>query len=340
VRGARLLLAAVALAVVAPAGAQAPGYRSATTRILAEGRAASALIAHGSGGRLYAKFARQFRAQVSLPQLLQIIGSTLSQAPVGPVRGESALPLAPDEGIYEGDYAWGAKTLAITLVFDARGRIAGGLVQERKPLPPDPHAGYRQHTRLRLPFDGTWWVFWGGATERQNYHVIAPDQRHAWDILVWRNGGTHRRDGKHLTDYWAFGRRILAPAPARVIEAVDGLPDNVPGHMDPQHAAGNHVVLDLGHGEYALIAHLRHGSVAVKVGDRVRTGQLLGRCGNSGNTSEPHVHFHVQDSPTLFRAKGVPVEFSDYLADGRRVDHGIPLQGQFVRDPGTQRVGS
>ncbi len=68
-RGARLLLAAVVLAVAAPAGAQAPGYRSAAARILAEGRAASTLIAHGSGGRLYAKFAPQFRAQVSLPQL-------------------------------------------------------------------------------------------------------------------------------------------------------------------------------------------------------------------------------------------------------------------------------
>ena len=66
----------------------------------------------------------------------------------------------------------------------------------------------------------------------------------------------------------------------------------------------------------------------------MRTGQLLGRCGNSGNTSEPHVHFHVQDGPTVFRAKGLPVEFSDYVADGRRVAHGIPVQGQFVRDPG------
>lgn len=330
-RGARLLLAAVALAFVAPAGGQAPGYRSATTRILAEGRVASALLADGRAGRLYAQFTPQFRAQVSLLQLTQTIGATLGKAPVGPVRGESALPLAPDEGIYEGDYRWGKKTLAITLVFDTRGRIAGGLVQERKPLPPDPHAGYRQHVKLRLPFNGIWWVFWGGATERQNYHVIAPDQRHAWDILVWRNGGTHRGDGKRLTDYWAFGWPILAPAPARVIEAVDGLPDNVPGHMDPQHAAGNHVVLDLGHGEYALIAHLRHGSVAVKVGDRVRTGELLGRCGNSGNTSEPHVHFHVQDGPTLFREEGLPVEFSEYVADGRRVAHGIPVQGQFVR---------
>ena len=64
----------------------------------------------------------------------------------------------------------------------------------------------------------------GGATERQNYHVIAPDQRHAWDILVWRNGGTHRGDGKRLTDYWAFGRPILSPAPARVIEAINSCP--------------------------------------------------------------------------------------------------------------------
>ena len=113
---------------------------------------------------------------------------------------------------------------------------------------------------------------------------------------------------------------------------VKRLPDNAPGHMDSEHAAGNHVVLDLGHGEYALIAHLERGSVVVKVGDRVRTGQLLGRCGNSGNTSEPHVHIHVQDGPILFLYKGLPVEFSDYFADGKRVAHGIPLQGQFVRN--------
>jgi murein DD-endopeptidase MepM/ murein hydrolase activator NlpD len=330
----RLILAAAAVVLAAPAAAQAPGYRAAKTRIVAEGRAASALIATGRAGRLYAKFTPQFRAQVPLEQLTMLIGSTLSKAPVGAIRSESALPLAPDEGIYQADRRWGAKMLAITLVFDARGKIAGGLVQERRPLPPDPHAGYRQNTRLGLPFDGTWWVFWGGATELQNYHVVAMDQRHAWDIVVWRNGGTHRGDGKRLTDYWAFGRRILAPAPARVIEVVDGLRDNAPHVMDAKHPAGNHVVLDLGRGEYALIAHLRRGSVAVKVGDRVRTGQLLGRCGNSGNTSEPHVHFHVQDGPTLFVAEGLPVEFSDYLADGRRVRHGIPVQGQFVRNVG------
>ena len=103
-------------------------------------------------------------------QLGQLVGATRTTAPIGRVLGESALPLSPDEAIYQVDRAWGTKSLAIELVFDGRGRIAGGLIQERKPLPPDPHAGYRQHTKLRLPFDGTWWVFWGGATERQNYH--------------------------------------------------------------------------------------------------------------------------------------------------------------------------
>ncbi len=132
------------------------------------------MIAGGHGGRLYAQFTPQFRAQVSLPQLTTTIGATLGKAPVGVVRGESALPLAPDEGIYQGDYRWGAKTLAITLVFDARGRIAGGLVQERKPLPPDPHAGYRQHVKLRLPFDGTWWSSGAERPSARNYHVIAP----------------------------------------------------------------------------------------------------------------------------------------------------------------------
>ena len=95
--------------------------------------------------------------------------------------------------------------------------------------------------------------------------------------------------------------------------------------------AGNHVVLDLGHGEYALLAHMQRGSVRVRVGDRVRTGDVLGLTGNSGNSSEPHLHFHVQDRPGLFGgARGLPVSFVDYRADGRRVARGTPVQGQFI----------
>ena len=90
-------------------------------------------------------------------------------------------------------------------------------------------------------------------------------------------------------------------------------------------------MLELGNGEYAVVAHMQKGSVRVRIGDRVRAGALLGRTGNSGNSSEPHLHFHLQDRPGLFAgARGVPISFVDYRANGGRVDRGSPIQGQFV----------
>lgn len=124
---------------------------------------------------------------------------------------------------------------------------------------------------------------------------------------------------------------MLAPAAARVAATQDGTPDNKPGVMNPLQPAGNYVLLDLGHREYALIAHLRLNSILVHKGDRVRAGQELGHCGNSGNSSEPHVHFHLQDTPTLFSGHSLPALFRGYEADGRRVELGSPVQGQFVR---------
>jgi murein DD-endopeptidase MepM/ murein hydrolase activator NlpD len=212
----------------------------------------------------------------------------------------------------------------------------GALVQPTTRLPRDPRAGYRPRTPLRLPFGGRWWVFWGGNTPRQNYHVAAPDQRHAFDFVGWRRGGTHRGAGTRNEDYWVWGRPILAPADGVVVTARDGIRDNRPQvETNASRAAGNHVVLDLGNGEFALLAHLRRGSVRVEAGDRVRAGQVLGVCGNSGNSSEPHLHFHLQDRARLFgSAKGLPVRFTDYLADGRAVRRGSPVQGQFVEDAG------
>ena len=187
--------------------------------------------------------------------------------------------------------------------------------------------------RLSLPFRGTWWVVWGGPTELQNYHVVAPDQRHAYDLLVWRRGATYRGVGTNNADYWAWGRPIVAPAAGTVVEAVDGIRDNRPQvEVENREApAGNHVVVDLGNGEYALLAHMRKGSVRVRAGDRVGPGDLLGLTGNSGNSSEPHLHFHLQDRPELFTgARGLPVAFVGYRADGRRIARGTPVQGQFL----------
>jgi hypothetical protein len=190
------------------------------------------------------------------------------------------------------------------------------------------------NAHLRLPFDGQWWVLWGGDTATMNYHVIAPDQRHAYDIVMWKDGSTHTGDGKKNEDYFCWGQPIVAPADATVTEVENGAPDNTPGVMDPEHKAGNHVVLDLGGGEYALIAHMQKGSVLVKVGDKVTRGQRLGLTGNSGNTTEPHVHFHVQDGPTLFEGAGVPVWFDGVCTDGKPAARTSPVHGQFIEDCG------
>ena len=160
-------------------------------------------------------------------------------------------------------------------------------------------------------------------------------QRFAIDFVIRRNGVTHSGDPSRLESYFCWDQLVLAPAEGTVVAVADELPDQAIGQTDAQNAAGNHVVLDLGKGEFAFLAHLKRGSVAMKVGDKVAPGQELGRCGNSGNTSEPHLHFHLQRTPVLHQGEGLPAFFEDYVADGKTVVRGEPAQGQVVspRDP-------
>ena len=115
-----------------------------------------------------------------------------------------------------------------------------------------------------------------------------------------------------------------------MVTAVSVLPDQAIGSSDPAHPAGNHVVLDFGNGEFGFLAHMRSGSLKVKAGDKVEAGQEVGRCGNSGNTSEPHLHFHLQTTPNLAEGEGLPARFVDYMADGKSVESGEPEQGQAI----------
>jgi murein DD-endopeptidase MepM/ murein hydrolase activator NlpD len=195
---------------------------------------------------------------------------------------------------------------------------------------PANHADYQTRSVLRLPFDGKWTVFWGGRTVEQNYHVATRDQHYAYDILIARGNTTHRGDGKSNRDYFVYGLPIVAPGAGVIVSVSDGVAENVPGKMNPAAPAGNYVVIDHENGEYSLLAHLIPGSIKVKPGQHVLAGQLLGQCGNSGNSSEPHLHYHLQDSPRLGDADGLPAQFRDYLADGKRVARGEPTRGQEI----------
>jgi hypothetical protein len=266
--------------------------------------------------------------------LRTIVNST---GPLDSVLGEQVTTPRADVIVYTARCrcAKSTATLELIIAFDPTGAVSGLLVrpaagEERKEYP-STHMDYQDRTVFRLPFRGEWTVFWGGRTLAQNYHAFTRDQRFAMDVLVVRDGRTHAGDGRRCEDYYCYGLPVLAPAAGTVVWAQDSLPDNAPGRMDPAHATGNSLVIDHGNGEYSLIAHLRPGTLRFKVGDRVPADAEVGRCGNSGNTTEPHVHMHLQNGPTPFDADGLPVQFVGLIVDGKRVDRAEIVKGQRVQ---------
>src|SRR5205085_2151769 len=118
-----------------------------------------------------------------------------------------------------------------------------------------------------------------------------------------------------------FGADIHAVAYGPVVAVIDGLPEQVPGKsptgLPLDQYAGNHVVQDIGGGNYALYAHMKTGSVKVKVGDRLTSGQVIGNLGNSGNSDAPHLHFHVMSTPDPLKSNGLPFVFTGFRLDSR-----------------------
>jgi hypothetical protein len=113
----------------------------------------------------------------------------------------------------------------------------------------------------------------------------------------------------------SYGQPVLAVADAVVVIAIDRFQDQVPyapTQVPLEEVEGNRVILDLGDGRYALYAHLKPGSVTVREGEQVQPGQVIGEVGNSGNSSGPHLHFHVMDSAAGLAADGMPYVFTAF----------------------------
>jgi murein DD-endopeptidase MepM/ murein hydrolase activator NlpD len=122
--------------------------------------------------------------------------------------------------------------------------------------------------------------------------------------------------------YFCYNQPIYSVADGTVVAATDGMAENVPHsgtHAEPidfDNAGGNHVVVRIALHRYALYAHMRPGTVAVKAGQNVRVGDLLGHVGNSGSSEEPHLHFHIDDQPSFLAGNGVPYAFTKGLESG------------------------
>lgn len=223
-----------------------------------------------------------------------------------------------------------ARGVELEVRWDAGGQLTFLSARPAVTESPSPHEKTVPKTKLRLPVDGVWNVLWGGRTWDDNRHAAVADQRFALDLLMWKGPGTFEADGSKNSHYWCWGKPVVAVARGTVVEVVDGIVDNVPGVANPKQLYGNHVVIDHGDGEFSLLAHLMKGSLVVKAGDVVTEGQLLARTGNSGTSTEPHLHFQLMDAPHWLKAHGLPAVFSDYVADGKPVQKGEPRRGQTV----------
>ena len=226
-----------------------------------------------------------------------------------------------------------SKEPVLTLwTFDAQGTVLGLFVRpEGAGAAATTHGEYQTKTPLRFPLQGAWYTFWGGHNAIENYHAVDRGQRFAYDLLILKDGKSHEGDGSKVEQFYAYGKPVLAPADGVVTATEADRPDMTPGKMDPLHPMGNHVIIDHGDGEFSFLCHLRLGSLKVKAGEKVSAGQPIAECGNSGNTSEPHLHYHLQDTGKFGDGDGLPAQFRDVVIDGEKVAKGEPLRGQTIQ---------
>lgn len=191
----------------------------------------------------------------------------------------------------------------------------------------------RNKSDFQLPFNGEWYVVWGGDTPEENYHVKTESQKGAFDLVIkGEDGKTHSGDGSKNTDYYAYGKDILSPVDGEVVVVIDGVPDNKPGEMNPFMAVGNCIIVKTDKNEFAVLAHLIPGSITVKKGDKIKSGTVLAKCGNSGNSSEAHLHFHIQNQENMGLAMGAKTYFKSITVNGEKKEDYSPVQGDVIKN--------
>jgi hypothetical protein len=183
---------------------------------------------------------------------------------------------------------------------------------------------------LDPPLGGDRWVVGGGCCAPPSYHrtatlpvngAIYAAQRFAIDFVQLDAAGRIVEGPvEALTSYPYFGDPLYAVADGVVVRTQNDLPERTPPNLPTdttiENVDGNYVVLDIGDGRFAFYAHMQTGTVRVNVGDTVRRGQVLGLLGNTGNTTGPHLHFHVMDGPSPLGSSGLPYVFRTFSSEG------------------------
>jgi len=215
-----------------------------------------------------------------------------------------------------------------TLRVTALGQSEGRSVDASASLPV---SAALSKTEFRFPLQGVWFVAVGPTPH--GGHRWGRMEEFAFDIARFGEGDlSHRGNGEKFSDYYAYGAPVYAAADGKVVAIANDIAEDTamlrkPGDTDESYGqraqqaqmallqagssavVGNHVVIDHGGGEYSMYAHLQPGSVSVKTSEAVKAGQPIAKLGSSGNSTEPHLHFQVCDSPEPLNCSSIPINF-------------------------------
>lgn len=218
-----------------------------------------------------------------------------------------------------------------------------------------PISVFQSATEYDFPLRGTWYI--GASGTLHSHHRWAAMEEFALDIVQLGNASkTYKTKGLTSQDYFAFGQDVIAVADGTVVEAVDQYSDNdaklkqenetydqydqriQSGQMEalqqnPYSVAGNYIVIRHSDNEYSMYAHLKKGSMKIKKGDVVKQGQVIASVGNTGSSTEPHLHFQIQDSSDPLRSRALPVRFRNAVVEmlgykGRHLQSGWIVTAQ------------
>lgn len=198
----------------------------------------------------------------------------------------------------------------------------GAKAPQRPILPLNQPAGVSAQPLLyRLPVIGNWRV-------QRTHYGATNDQAYAIDIV--KDDPMTPKAVQQNTDYPSYNQPIVADAPGFVVIAVDGVPDNTPGSKNVYDMHGNFVVIDHQNGEFSLFAHFIPGSLKVRPGTYVAMGTELGRCGNSGHSTMPHLHWQIMSSANATGATGIPPRLVAYERNGTMSTDLLQAKDHFV----------
>jgi Peptidase family M23 len=188
---------------------------------------------------------------------------------------------------------------------------------------------------IRSPVLGKNWAAMNGPSNTSPHRraVLFQDglahigQRYAIDwVQLGDDGNTFTGDQSQNRSYHAWDVEIHAVGDGTIVTVKDGIPENVPNspklatEMTVDTLPGNHIIEDLGGGHFAAYAHLRPGTLKVKAGDHVHAGDVLGHLGNTGNSSEPHLHFQICDAPSFSNSEGLPFAIDSFTREDHTID--------------------